>query len=276
MVRVPLLAVAALAAVMVSCGGDKPPPPGAGGAAEPDGASIVSDREGPAARDTSALQGLFASVFGGASGADAAALAGEPTASLEAYLPTNDDLPNGFLPLGTYSFAAPAPDGGTTDMAVLMAMRGGADQADPSQLDLAAFEILGAMVLRPEDGEIDAAFDEVASMSDEEIERAFVEGTGGVPGLEIRDFRVIDTGGLGEDGFGIQLSVNLAAFNDLFRSLAPDGDVPQLAGMTTRMLIFRRGQHIGAVSRISFTDQLGGEDEDRWLAAIVDGKLPAD
>lgn len=276
MVRFPLLVLAALAAVMVACGGDKAPSPGAGGAAAPDGASIVSDREGPGARDTSALQGLFASVFGGVSGADAATLAGDSAASLETYLPAYDDLPNGFLPLGAYSFAAPATGGAATDMAVLMAMRGGADQADPSQVDLAGFEILAAMVLRPEDGEIDAAFEEAASMSAEEIERAFVEGTGGVSGLEIRDFRVIDTGDLGEDGFGIQLSVNLALFNDLFSSLAPGGDVPQLADMTTRMLIFRRGEHIGAVSRISFTDQLGGEDEDRWLAAVVDGKLPAD
>ncbi|HXK34290.1 MAG TPA: hypothetical protein VNM91_09780 [Dehalococcoidia bacterium] len=276
MVRFPLLVVAALAALLVACGGDQAPPRGAGGAAEPDGASIVSDREGPGARDSSALQGLFASVFGGVSGADAATLAGESAASLEAYLPAYDDLPDGFLPLGAYSFAAPATNGAATDMAVLMAMRGGADQADPSQVDLAGVEILAAMVLRPEDGGIGAAFEEAASMSAEEIERAFVAGTGGVSGLEIRDFRVIDTGDLGEDSFGIQLSVNLALFNDLFSSLAPDGDVPQLAGMTTRMLIFRRGEHIGTVSRISFTDRLGGEDEDRWLAAIVDGKLPAD
>lgn len=276
MVRFPLLMVAAMAAVFAACGGDKAPPAGEAG---PAGAAVIADGGGPGAtRDTTALEGLFASVFGGVSGDAPASLAGEAASTLEAYLPQYGDLPDGFLPLGVYSFTAPAAGGPATEMSVLMAMRGGAGQADPSLVDISSFEILAAMVLRPDDdSDIEAAFQQAAAMSPEEIERAFVEGTGGVSGLEIRDFRVIETGDLGDDGLGVQLSVNLAAFSDLVQSLAAEGEVPQLAGMTTRMLIFRRGGHIGAVSRISFTDQLAGEDEDRWLAAVVDGKLiPAD
>jgi hypothetical protein len=225
-----------------------------------------------------ALDGLFASVFGGAlgGGTDDGGVAGlgGGDAALKELLPSESDLPDGFEAFGEFTFAAPdgVSETGAMDVAALMAMKG-----DPASDDPAGFEVLMAMVLRPEDlQDLGEAFDAVRSLDREEMERQFQAGAGGGLGaFEFKRFDVLELDGIGEGGVGFELALDMGGlFSALSGGLAPaDTDAP--ATMAMRVYMFGRGDYAGAVLRLGFTDALGSGDGDLALARIIDQNLSA-
>jgi hypothetical protein len=228
------------------------------------------------------VSALFSTVFsnGFSGGGSAAGLSGGDE-SLKAYLPEDSDFPSGFTPFGSFTFSAPADSSelGAVDMAMTMAMKGDpaalAGATDPSEIDFSSIEMLVAMVMRPEDlqslGDI---FGEIEDFDPETLQEEIDSGFQGMEGFEVTNFDVLDASGLGDGGFGMEMTIDMSGFSSLFGALGGGDDAPTLEAMTMRMYVFGKGDHIGAVMRMGFTDSLDDDGSDVELAEIIDGKLP--
>jgi hypothetical protein len=225
-----------------------------------------------------ALSSLFGSVFqGGLSGSGSASGLGTGDESLKAFLPSEADFPDGYFNLGSFTFSAPGDTAlGATDMAMTMAMKG-----DPSALagagagdvDFSQIEMLMAMVMRPDDlRALGGAFDDIKNMDPEDIEDEINSSIGEMEGFELQRFAVLDAAGLGEGGFGLEMTIDMTALSGIFGQLGGP-DAPKLEAMSMRMYLFGRGDYVGAVMRIGFADSLGGGGEDLDMAHVIDGKL---
>jgi len=297
-----LMVLAALFAIgLTACGGDKKSDPPAeptdrpeataeapnddaedGSGAEDDADAGADDDadDGETSSGSGAVSDLFGSVFSnGFSGGGAAAGLGGGDESLLALLPESSDFPSGYTSLGEMTFSAPAGSSelGAVDMAMTMAMKGDfgglSGASDPSDIDFSSIEMMVAMVMRPEDlRELGDAFGEIENLDEDDIQDEINRSLGGVDGFEVERFEVLDADGLGDGGFGMEMTIDMSGFAGLFGALGGE-DAPTFAAMTMRMYIFGRGDYIGAVMRIGFSDSLGGDSEDLDIAEIIDQKL---
>jgi hypothetical protein len=231
-------------------------------------------------RSGEGIGALFTSVFStGLSGGGPGAALGGGDESLKAFLPAESDFPSEFTPFGTFTFSAPASSSelGAVDMAMTMAMKGDPSafgSADPSNIDLSSIEMLMAMVMRPEDLQaIGEAFDDIKDLDPEDIQDEIDSGLSGIEGFEVKSFEVLDTDGLGDGGFAIEMTIDMSGFASIFGALGGE-DAPDISVMTMRMYMFGRGDHIGAVMHMGFSEDLGGSAaDDLGLAEVIDGKL---
>ena len=239
----------------------------------------VDDDDGSSSR-SGAISDLFGSVFSnGFSGGGAAAGLGGGDESLLELLPETSDFPSGYTSLGEMTFSAPAGSSelGAVDMAMAMAMKGDfadlAGATDPSEVDFSSIEMMVAMVMRPEDLQaLGDAFGEIENLDEDEIQDEINRSLGGMEGFEVERFEVLDASGLGDGGFGMEMTIDMSGFAGLFGALGGE-DAPTFEAMTMRMYIFGRGDYVGAVMRIGFSDSLGGDGDDLDLAEIIDANL---
>lgn len=287
-----LLAVVALTAA--SCGGaDKKPASTTAAPTEPTmAATPKSSSKTPTAAKTSTgatkdksgelVGGLFGSIFSNAFGdADSSAWnnLGAADESLKQYLPSNSDLPDGYTPMGQRTFRG--PDGisetGGIDIAIETATKGDASSAK----DFSKLSMLMAMVMKPDDLQsLGDAFSAIKDLDKQDLEDALTQGaTGGSEGMfGIRDVKVLDANGLGEGGFGFQMTLDLGGLGSIFGALGDSGSdsgAPDLSELviTVRMYLFSRGDYVGGIMRMAFSDELEDDVDEIALAKIIDRKL---
>jgi hypothetical protein len=279
-----VLLVPALA-VAVACGsGDKKPQAGSSptsaalipistaGSESPVTAPPSSATRAPAGQgDSAAVGDIFSTVLGGAFGGGAsgpsAAKASDPT--LGRFLPGDSDLPAGFVVFN--QITSRVPDGITTaggmDMAASMAMSG-----DPSSGDPASLSILMSMVLRPDDlTALGKLLGSLGTLNDASLKKSLEDAGGSFAGITIKDVHVLDASGLGEGGAGLSMTMDMSGYISKLGGAAPAG----LSVMTMHMYLFGRGDYIGGVIRIGFSDTLAGGVDELGLAKLIDRKLQA-
>lgn len=228
--------------------------------------AVASDGEG-------AIGGLFGSVFqGGLSGAQAPSGLGTGDETLKRYLPTVAQLPDGYADAGTFTFSA--PDGisttGKMDIAAQLATKGNISAESPLEVDM-----IVSMVIRPTDlQEFGDALEEIQNLSEEELKRQIEGSSVGLEGFSFERFEVLDAAGLGDGGFGFEMTIDIGAVLDAFGG----GELPGAEGLgkvSMRMYLFGRGDYMGATMRVAFADTLPSNGDEIALAQIIDGNLAA-
>ncbi len=288
-----LLAVAAIAAA--ACGGtDKKTAPTTAAPTEPTTAATPkSSSKTPTASKTATsatkdksgelVGGLFGSVFsnafGGGSDSGAANGLGAADETLKQYLPSNSDLPDGYTPMGLRTFRGPdgISDTGGIDIAIETATKGDVSSAE----DFSKLSMLMAMVMKPDDLQsLGDAFDAIKDLDKEDLEDALTQGaTGGSESMfAIKDVKVLDADGLGEGAFGFQMTLDLGGLGSIFGALGDSGSdsgAPDLSELviTVRMYLFSRGDYVGGIMRMAFSDELEDDVDEIALAKIIDRKL---
>lgn len=239
-----------------------------------------ADGGGDSSSRSGAISDLFGSVFSnGLSGGGAAVGLGGGDESLLALLPETSDFPTGYTSLGEITSSAPAGSSelGAVDIAMTTAVKGDfadlAGATDPSEVDFSSIEMMVAMVMRPEDLQaLGEAFGEIENLDEDDIQDEINRSLSGTEGFEVERFEVLDASGLGDGGFGMEMTIDMSGFAGVFGALGGE-DAPAFAAMTIRMYIFGRGDYVGAVMHIGFSDSLGGDGDDLDLAEIIDEKL---
>jgi hypothetical protein len=162
------------------------------------------------------------------------------------------------------------------DVAAKMAFSGDISSGDPTGAG-----ILMVLVIKPEDLEaLGESFDAFSNLDEEALRDALGASAGGGLGVELKSVKVLDAGGLGDGGAGMEMTIELGgAIGGLSRlgvgEDAEGADIGQLRVMTMRVYVFARGDYAGAVMRIAFSDELPDDVDDLALAKIVDEKLKA-
>lgn len=279
-----LIVLAATLAFAAACGGGDSKPntaPTSTATSERAGnepeATATADDEGVDDDDTSVgesgLSSIFGSVLGGGlSGGAGAVGTGDP--ELKRFLPAASDFPDGYTPFGEFTFSS--PDGisadGKIDIAMTMAIAGDVTQEQP---DLSKMGIIMAMVMKPEDlQDLGSTFDDLKDLDKEDIEAEIEAGLGDLEGFDLQDWQVLDADGLGEGGFGIQMTMGLGQFADIFGGAGAGADMPE--AMTMRMYMFAQGDHMAATIRMSFSDSLPSDSDERGIAEAIVAKLKAE
>ncbi|HLB23604.1 MAG TPA: hypothetical protein VJP07_05880 [Dehalococcoidia bacterium] len=285
--------LAAASIVAAACGGgDKAAEPTKRPAPTPEATlpkaeatvAVAEPTEGASTRASDGagtVSSVFSSLFqGGTSGGSTLRGAGGGDESLKAYLPSEDDFPSDYTPFGSFTYSTPAgsSDLGAMDMAMTMAMKGDPSTFgsvdDPSQLDFSSLEMMIAAVIRPEDLQsLGDAFADMTGMSPESIEDEINSAIGDIEGFEVTRFEVLDASGLGDGGFGMEMTIDMSGLAEMLGALGAGEDAPGLEAMTMRMYVFARGDYMGAVMRIGFSDGLGDGAADLDLAKTIDEKL---
>jgi hypothetical protein len=283
-----LLVLFALAGgvLLAACGGDKQTaepterPRATATAVEPEpterAAREVGDGVG---RGT--VGSVFSTLFkAGTGGPGTSTLGlGQGDESLKAYLPDASDFPDGYTPLGSSTFSAPADasDLGAIDMAVTLAVKGDPGtftSGDPSDVDLSSIEMVIAAVIKPEDLQaLGDAMGSLEGLSAEDIQDQMDAAFGELEGFKLQRLEMLDASGLGDGGFGMELTIDVSGLTSLAGAFGAGEDVPQFSSMTMRIYVFGRGDYAGAVMRFAFSDSLPGDSLDIDLARIVDEKL---
>ena len=226
--------------------------------------------------------GLFGSVFSNAfgdAGSGASNNLGDADESLKQYLPSNSDLPDGYTPMGQRTFRGPdgISDTGGIDIAIETATKGDVSSAE----DFSKLSMLMAMVMKPDDLQsLGDAFDAIKDLDKEDLEDALTQGaTGGSEGMfAIKGVKVLDADGLGEGAFGFQMTMDLGGLGSIFGALGDsesDSGAPDLSELviTVRMYLFSRGDYVGGIMRMAFSDDLENDVDEIALAKIIDAKL---
>lgn len=273
-----IIALAATLAFAAACGGGNSEPntaptstaTTARGDDEPEATSTpADDDDDDEAAGQSGLSSIFGSVLGGGlSGGAGAVGTGDP--DLKRFLPAASDFPDGYTPFGEFTFSS--PDGisadGKIDIAMTMAVSGDVTQEQP---DLSQMGIMMAMVMKPEDlQDLGSAFDDLKDLDREDIENEIAAGLGDLEGFDLEDWQVLDAD-FGEGGFGIQMTMGLGQFADIFGGAGSGVDVPE--AMTMRMYLFAQGDHMAATLRMSFSDSLPPDSAERAIAEAIVAKL---
>lgn len=279
-------ALALVAVLAVACGGgDKKPNadpterPHTTRTAEPTGVSSEPTEDASSDRG-GGIGTLFNTAFssglsGGFGGGSVPGL-GTGDESLKQFLPADSDLPEGFTPFGAFTFSTPpgSSEFGAMDMAMAMAVKGDPTTLRGGSPDLSTMQMLMAMVVRPEDlQELGEAFEGIEDLDPQEIQDEINSSMTAMQGFEVTRFEVLDASGLGDGGFGMEMTVDMSGFTDILGSLGASEGAPDLGAMTMRMYMFGEGDHMGAVMRMGFADSLGGAAEDFEIAGIIAEKL---
>lgn len=287
MKRVLLSLVALVALAGVACsGGDKKP---AATATEPAAESTSAPAKDAASTPEASGDGadpigsIFSTLFDNSAlnlspGTDGGAAPefGPGDESLKQYLLTADDIPAGYSSMGEFSYRV--PDGiskeGGMDMAASMFTSGDPESSDPS-----GATIVMSMVLRPDDlTELGAAFDQAKGMSEEDLRDAIAQGAGGFGGADMFKVKLLDADGLGDGGFGMELTMDLSgllgAFAEGFGAdESAQADVEKMSKIVMRMYVFATGDYAGGVIRMAFSETLPGDVDELKLAKVVARRL---
>ena len=223
--------------------------------------------------DSAAVGSIFSTVFGGAFGGGASNPASQQQPSdpnLARFLPANSDLPDGFTPAGQFTYRL--PDGitqnGGMDMAAEMAVSGNLTSGN-----IAGGSMLMAMVLKPDDlTALGKALSDLGSLDDATLKKSLEASGGSFAGITIKDVHALDATGLGEGGAGLSMTMDMS---DYISKLGGGSVPPGFSVMTMRMYMFGRGDYMGAVIRIGFSDTLSNDVDELGLAKIIDRKLQA-
>jgi hypothetical protein len=242
------------------------PRPTSAAATEPE--RPTTDAQKPAG-DSAA--NIFSTVLGGAlnggGGSGAAQAASDPT--LSRFLPDDSDLPPGFTVFNQLSYRV--PDGITTnggmDTAASIAVRG-----EPGSSDLSTVSLLMSMVMKPDDlTALGKTLDQLGSLDDATLKKSIQDSGGSFQGVKITDVHILDASGLGEGAAGISMTMDMSGYVGSLGSASG----PQVSVMTMHMYIFGRGDYMGAVIRMGFTDTLPAGVDEIGLAKVIDRKLQA-
>ena len=94
-------------------------------------------------------------------------------------------------------------------------------------------------------------------------------------GFEVTRFEVLDASGLGDGGFGMEMTIDMSGFVEALGGVGGGAGAPEFGVMTMRMYMFGSGDYMGAVMRMGFADTLDGAGEDLEIAEVIEGKLGA-
>jgi len=187
---------------------------------------------------------LSGSLFsaGGPSGLPAAT--GEADPSLKAALLTLEDLPAGYSDLqpGGMSFSFDT-DQGSMSMAASMFTKGEAADEFPESMIMSGVVVASGDLLEQSVGELQRYNDPA------ELERQIQEAlgsSGNLFGISIKDLRVLDASGLGEEGVGLHMvmTMDLGQLSEEFgASMPPEADFLK-EGLAFDMYVFGRGDHV--------------------------------
>jgi len=211
----------------------------------------VSEPTAESPSDGSALEGalnpfslLSGSLFsaGGPSGLPAAT--GEADPSLKAALLTLEDLPAGYAALGpggmSFSFDT---DQGSMSMAASMFTKGEAADEFPGSMIMSGVVVASGDLLEQSLGELQRYKD--PAELEREIQNALGAGQA-MPGIGLKDLRVLDASGLGEEGVGLHMvmTMDLEQLGEEFgASMPPEADFLK-EGLAFDMYVFGRGDHL--------------------------------
>lgn len=284
---------AGLALLTVACGsGDKKVPSPTVGTAATSAAQTPTTGKTAATGKTATpkastksektISGLFGSIFNGAlngpQGAELRGL-GEADPALTKYLPPNSALPDGYTPVGQYTFRAPdgISESGGIDIAVEMATR---SEPASGEADFSKMGMLMALVMKPDDLQsLGEAFDSIKDLDQQQLEDTLSAGTGMDGIFTIQNAKVFQTEGLGDGNVGMQMTIDLSAFGSLFSGLGGDvtaeAGIPDLSNLklTMRLYLFARGDYAGGLLRMAFQDSLPNDVDEVRLAKLIDEAL---
>jgi hypothetical protein len=227
-----------------------------GDANDGDSETAVSDESGDAADGGDPFASL--NPFDVLSGlnADSASMH-EPDPALAAALLTAGDLPGDFLNLGSFGSSVPS-EVGNIDLAASMFMSGDVESGEFNAMVMSA-----AMALPPE------ALDQMGGFTDlSEDDLNKIAGMAGESGL-VGEIEVLDSSGLGDSGFGIHMTMDIAGLLGAFG--APEEDNPFADGIAMDMYGFLKGDQMLMVIVMSPAGQSSGVDA-RDLAEAMDSR----
>jgi len=286
MKRIILMFAALVALAGVACGGDKKAP-----ATEPAAASTANPAKDSASTPEAsggagnAVGSIFSTLFSSdplnlspAGDGGAVPAFGPGDESLKRYLLTKDDIPAGYSSMGEFTYRV--PDGvskeGGMDMAASMFTSG-----DPQSDDPSGATVVMSMVLKPDDlTQLGDAFAQAKDLSEEDLRDAIAQGAGASGGRDLFQVKLLDAGGLGEGGFGMEMTMDLGALLGAFaEGFGADetakADMEKMSKITMRMYIFATGDYAGGVIRMGFSETLPDDVNELALAKVVAGKLAA-
>ncbi|MEX1254371.1 MAG: hypothetical protein WEE64_08515 [Dehalococcoidia bacterium] len=233
-------------------------PPGSDAQATDDSAVATDDADSASGDDAGGDP--FAAfnpfdVLGGLSGS--AASMGEPDPTLAAALLTAGDLPGDFLDMGSFGYSVPS-EAGDLDLAASMFMSGDVESGEFNAIVMSA-----AAVLPPEALEDMGSFD----LSEDDLDE--IESLAGESGLGFAEIDVLDADGLGESGFGMRMTMDIAG---LLGALgAPEEDNPFADGIAMEMYGFLDGDQMRMVIVMAPAGGSTGVDA-RDLAEAMDAR----
>ena len=272
-----LLIVALLLPLAAACGGGSPGDgeerepsaavPTAEAAAETDAETAVTSDESEATAGEAGFN-LFGLLTGDLPGLGAE-LSGmelneDVDPALKAVLLQNEDLPGGFGSVdgGEFSFTVPNEETGPIDVAMSTFFSG-----DPqSEMGPFAAVMSAAAALPPE--ELAQALADFPSGADAEEEIRQALGEAGDTGLDLLDLDVLEASGLGDQGLGLHMVMDLGG---LLGGVAGDEADIEEASMSFDMYVFaRRGRML--MLMVMWPGDEARPVDGRALAEIMDGR----
>jgi hypothetical protein len=195
--------------------------------------------DGPLGGSFEPLSLLAGPMFGGGFGDDSfdmAATAQEVSPDLEAVLLTEEDLPPGYNSFGSgdFGFSFDTPEG-HMEMAMRMFFEGDMMSGEFSSVVMPVVMSMPASAL----DDFGAGFGEMEDMdfSDEEFKELM-----GDSGMEYKEFEVFEAPGLGEDGIGMHMVIEMDA--SAFGADLGEGMEAFQGGLAYDMYMFTRGDRM--------------------------------
>lgn len=234
-----------------------------------DAAATATDDSGAAVEATDTVTGEDSGDAGGGdpfavlnpfdvlSGLNGSPSVGEPDPALAASLLTAGDLPDGFTNMGSYGYSMPS-EVGNVDLAASIFSSGAVESGEFNAMVMSA-----AMTLPPE------ALDQMAGFELSEDDLGELESLAGDAGLGFADIEVLDASGLGDGGFGMRMTMDIA---DMLGGLgASDSENPLPDGIAMDMYGFLDGDQMRMVIVMAPAGGSTGVDA-RDLAEAMDAK----
>ena len=221
---------------------------------------------------------LSGSLFSAGGTAGLPAVTGQADPSLKPALLTLEDLPPGYTDLqpGGMSFSFDT-DQGSMSMAVSMFTKGEAADALPEATVMSGVVAMSGDLAEQWRADFERRGD--PAELEREIQNALGAGQA-MPGIDLKDVRVLDASGLGEGGIGLHMvmTMDLQAFAEGFGA-EMDEDMPPEAdmlkeGVAFDMYVFARGDHMLMVMSM-WPGGGSGPVDARALAEVMDGRAAA-
>ena len=226
---------------------------------------ILDDQAPPASENTQAVSDGSLSdnaVFGALNpftflgGMGVGPSSQEIDSDLGSALLTESDVPNGFDPMGEFSFSTPS-EFGDMDMAARMFGKG-IEEGDFGSMIMSA-----VMSLPPE------AMDELDELTGlTEADLAEIQDATDEIGMEFASLEILDVDGLGDAGFGMHMEID---FGGLFSAFGVPEDDSAPTGIAMDMYAFVVGDRVLMTMVMWPTDEAPGVDA-RALAEIMDSR----
>lgn len=182
--------------------------------------------------------------------------------ALSAVLLQAEDLPAGFQPMGDFTYDVPTPQG-NAKMAASMFVSG-----DIAGGQFGAMVMSIAMALPPEALAQSGGVDQFGSLTQADLDQMNEQAA--AAGLTLKDLRVLDASGLGEQGAGMHMVMDFGAMLGQFGASSP-GAMPWGSGLAADMYMFVRGTRMMMVM-VMWPDGQAPTAEGAALARVMDGR----